>query len=340
MSAGSTSAAAGPSSVSIEVKQGSTPLQLDVGFMLSVDPNQLDASKLSSSSSAAARDAYLLERARNSTQHLLNSIFSLPFTKHADVGPLATLPPIQPSSRICEPREKPLPKTESKPLTKWEKFAKAKGIQHRKKDKMVWDDERKDWVPRWGFEGANKDEENQWLHVMPSNAEDGYNPSAAAKKVLKERKAANEGKRLKNLQRAAASSATPSNSATVSDRAAAREVKKAQLEGDLLRSKRSTASMGRFDRALPNESKTFKTKSLKRKFEPNEVNTSAERSVQLGLLGKMERAQKAGGDKGLVNTRKAVKYASQGRGTAALVGHSTGSQGGKGGSKKGGRKGK
>ena len=30
-----------------------------------------------------------------------------------------------------------------KPPTKWEKFAKAKGIQKQKKDKLIWDDQSK-----------------------------------------------------------------------------------------------------------------------------------------------------------------------------------------------------
>lgn len=65
------------------------------------------------------------------------------------------------------PREKPLPKP--KPLTKWERFANAKGISHVKKDKKVWDDERQEWVARWGRDGKNKDAEDQWLHEVKNN---------------------------------------------------------------------------------------------------------------------------------------------------------------------------
>ena len=36
------------------------------------------------------------------------------------------------------PREKPVPKP--RPPTKWEKYAREKGINKRKKDKKVWDD--------------------------------------------------------------------------------------------------------------------------------------------------------------------------------------------------------
>jgi regulator of ribosome biosynthesis len=59
------------------------------------------------------------------------------------------------------PREKPLPKP--KPLTKWERFANAKGISHSKKDKNVWDEDRQEFVARWGRDGLNKKVEEQWI---------------------------------------------------------------------------------------------------------------------------------------------------------------------------------
>lgn len=62
------------------------------------------------------------------------------------------------------PREKPVPKP--KPLTKWERFAKEKGISHKKKDKKVWDEERQEWVNRWGRDGKNKEKEDQWIHEV------------------------------------------------------------------------------------------------------------------------------------------------------------------------------
>ena len=36
-------------------------------------------------------------------------------------------------------------------LTRWEQFARTKGIQKKKKrSRLVWNEETKDWVPRWG----------------------------------------------------------------------------------------------------------------------------------------------------------------------------------------------
>jgi regulator of ribosome biosynthesis len=91
------------------------------------------------------------------------SLFSLP-TKSSPDGPLAILPP--PVYQL--PRAKPLPKP--KPPTKWERFAAAKGIQKKVREKKVWDEEKQDWVNRWGRGGKNREKEEQWLHEIPANA--------------------------------------------------------------------------------------------------------------------------------------------------------------------------
>ena len=54
-----------------------------------------------------------------------------------------------------------------KPLTKWEKFAKAKGIQKKKKDKMVWDEDFGEWRRRWGYKKANNPlDKDNWIIEM------------------------------------------------------------------------------------------------------------------------------------------------------------------------------
>jgi regulator of ribosome biosynthesis len=55
-------------------------------------------------------------------------------------------------------------------MTKWEKFAAAKGIQKKIREKKIWDEEKQEWVARWGWKGKNKEGETQWLHEVPSNA--------------------------------------------------------------------------------------------------------------------------------------------------------------------------
>lgn len=122
--------------------------------------------KLPSTDKAASSDdleTHLQATARDGIQTLLNSLFTLPTHPSPD-GPVAQLP--APTTDL--PRAKPLPKP--KPLTKWEKFAKEKGISHSNKDKRVWDDEKQDWVNRWGWKGKNKELEEQWLTEVKSNA--------------------------------------------------------------------------------------------------------------------------------------------------------------------------
>jgi len=108
-------------------------------------------------------EQHLQDLARDGTQALIATLFSLPVTK-SDDGPLAKLP----ERHYQLPRAKPLPKP--KPPTKWEKFAAAKGISHRKKDKKVWDEEKQTWVNRWGKDGKNKQVETQWLTEVKHNA--------------------------------------------------------------------------------------------------------------------------------------------------------------------------
>jgi regulator of ribosome biosynthesis len=110
------------------------------------------------------REAYLAEIAREGAQLLLAKLFSLPTTSTADIGILAQLP--KPTTPL--PRAKPIPKP--KPPTKWEKFAAAKGISKTIKDKKVWDDDKQDWVDRWGRGGKNKEKKDQWIHVLPDQA--------------------------------------------------------------------------------------------------------------------------------------------------------------------------
>lgn len=105
----------------------------------------------------------MAEVAREGVQILLGKLFTLPTQRSPD-GPLAMLP--KPSTIL--PRAKPLPKP--KPQTKWEQFANAKGISKTIRDKQVWDEEKQEWVQRWGRGGKNKEVEEQWIHELKDNA--------------------------------------------------------------------------------------------------------------------------------------------------------------------------
>ena len=69
------------------------------------------------------------------------------------------------------PREKPAPKP--KPLTKWEAYAKSKGIDRKsnkakggeegKAGRLVWDDQVKEWLPKFGYKKAKAEQQKNWM---------------------------------------------------------------------------------------------------------------------------------------------------------------------------------
>ncbi|KAF7322445.1 Ribosome biogenesis regulatory protein [Mycena chlorophos] len=285
---------------SVDVEK-ETPLEVDAGLLLVTDLNPIDEEAYSSN-----LEEHLQSLARDGVQALLGSLFSLP-TQRSDEGPLAELPP--PTTAL--PRAKPLPKP--KPMTKWEQFAKAKGIQHRTRDKRVWDEEKQEWVNRWGRDGKNKQVEEQWITEVPANADVDFDPRKAARDERKARVAKNEKQRLANVSRAQGT-ANP---------------RKAEIDKTLASSRVSTASMGKFDKKLDGEKKM---RGVKRKFEPTEKSLEEEKSASLALLSRMDsdakktRREPAKEEK-VLNERKAVRFASKGRGGVALGREAAGGKG-------------
>lgn len=66
------------------------------------------------------------------------------------------------------------------PMTKWEAFAKAKGIAPKpKKERLVFDDQTQEWVPRWGYKGKNKQLEDQWIVEVPKSKGESRSSASA-----------------------------------------------------------------------------------------------------------------------------------------------------------------
>jgi regulator of ribosome biosynthesis len=59
------------------------------------------------------------------------------------------------------------------PPTKWELFAKKKGIKKQTTPNTVFGEETGEWVPVWGYKGANKRDENEWLVELPNSTKKG-----------------------------------------------------------------------------------------------------------------------------------------------------------------------
>ena len=114
------------------------PLDVDLGNLLVSDAAPLDPATFAADAGGPKSTAASLERGRDVLQRLVADLFSLP--SESDVnGRFVQLP----RGTTSFPRTKPLPLQE-KPMTKWEKFAKEKGIKKRKRSKNVFDEQTDD----------------------------------------------------------------------------------------------------------------------------------------------------------------------------------------------------
>ena len=135
-----------------------------------------------------------MELARDNAQLLVNQIFDLPYEMDPLMGPLALLP----AQTTHVPREKHVP--EPKPLTKWEKFAKEKGIKKTKKSRKVFDEQTQEFRPRFGYK--SKGDLHDWA-VPVKDGEDPYaDPFAKAKLEKQSRVLKNKMAQIKNLDAA------------------------------------------------------------------------------------------------------------------------------------------
>ncbi|KAL2085183.1 hypothetical protein ACEWY4_018503 [Coilia grayii] len=244
-------------------------LEFDLGNLLACDKNSVDAHGLKSTK----KEDFLRSLARDNTQLIINEIWKHP-TERVEEVIVVKLP----EATTPLPREKPPPKP--KPPTKWEQFAKLKGIQKKKKTNLVWDEVHKEWRRRWGYKRA-KDNTKEWLIEVPENADPNEDQFAKRNKAKKERVAKNEFNRLKNVARAQklpipGQGLVPTPQQSKSDLTRAISVAKV-----------STASAGKFQERLPHE-KAPKNTGKKRKFQPLIGNFSDERQKQLDILKVMD----------------------------------------------------
>ncbi|ORX67945.1 RRS1-domain-containing protein [Linderina pennispora] len=258
------------------------PVDFDLGHLASFDINLLDPGKLKASQKT--RDAYLKEISRDGAQLMINELFSLP-TVVDDDSVYAQLP--KPQTTL--PREKPLPKEKAE--TRWEKFAKIKGIQTRKHSRMVFDEESGEYKPRFGYKSAKNEEMNQWAIPVPDNADPYEDQYAKLRTEKKERVAKNDRRRQRNAEEAMATERGMKP----------HEMRKSQLQRALVMSKGSTASLGKFDTKLTGEPKI---KGVKRKFDPLVGSADKEKSKNMDILNRVNKGEAKAS---LLNVRKAQR---------------------------------
>ncbi|XP_022208321.2 ribosome biogenesis regulatory protein homolog [Drosophila obscura] len=209
--------------------------RLDVGTLLITDPNDFDDRELRDN-----REEYLTALTRENTQLLLNAIWELP-TERVDESIVAKLP--EPTTVLPRLRKVPGPR----PLTKWEKFAKEKGITKKKRDKKTYDDTLDKWVPTYGFKRAEAEKSKDWILEVPQNADPNTDMFQKKIDLRNEKVAKNEIQRMKNIVRAR--KVDMPRSGYLGPEAAS----SSQLLTAVTVAKSSTASVGKFQNKLPKE---------------------------------------------------------------------------------------
>jgi len=210
-------------------------VKIDLGHLLISDPNNFDESELKENA-----DQYLLNLTRDNVQLLVNGIWELP-TERLDEHIVAKLP--KPTFALPRARKLPVPK----PLTKWEQFAKAKGIKKTTRDKKVYDTELDKWVPRYGYQKFKAEQEKDWVLEVPQNLDPMTDMFQKKKDLKNERVAKNEIARMKNIARAQKVQ-IPRAGFVTEESASAKELHVAATIA-----KASTASVGKFQEKLPKE---------------------------------------------------------------------------------------
>ena len=162
---------------------------IDAGNLLIYNQKLIDTNEIKKD-----LNSYLKQLCKESTQELLNEVFTKLETTTVEDVIVAKMP----KSLTLIPREKPLPK--AKTMTKWQEYAQLKGIQSRKKSKMVFDEPSGEYKPRFGYKRAN-DNTKDWLIEIPKNADPNEDFFGKRIEAKNERTNKNELQRLRNIAR-------------------------------------------------------------------------------------------------------------------------------------------
>lgn len=146
-------------------------------------------------SNSTQMNAILQEHFTRAAQLLVKKVFECPIER-SEVGPIAVLP--NETTRL--PREKPIP--EAAPETKWERFAKTKGIQKKKRERMVFDEDNQQWAPRYGYKRAKGDETDLPVMEVKQGTDPYADPWEVAREAKKARIEKNKNAAMKNKERA------------------------------------------------------------------------------------------------------------------------------------------
>lgn len=203
--------------------------------------------------------------------------------------------------------------------TKWEAFAKLKGIEKKKRSRMVQNEATGELAPRFGYKSARSQaEQAEWAIEAPKDAEAGavdpWTQQAAAKR---DRVAKNKKQQQRNVLQSAAKgsknrvegaidlkSAVDLSAAALGlnkggRKAAAASAKKPKHHVDLALgvAQKSTASMGKFDKLRVHEPaitlpKAAANRAMRHDAAERSRSRPEEKSAALAALGKVLTGQK------------------------------------------------
>eukprot|EP00392_Amoebophrya_sp_AT5.2_P009846 g9874.t1 len=277
-----------------------------------------------------------LAKTRDNVQLLVNKLFTvLPQESH-ETGTVGILRGHfdSPKEAYRLPRQKPVPK--KKEMTRWEKFAKERGIEKKKRPKMVWDETVGGWSRRYGYKSVKQNAENaQWCMEVKEGADPTEDPFKKQKAEKKLDQAKQKLREMRNkVEQAGFKLAPVSLEKTGVNEGANSKRGKEGLHEALKRAQPSSGSRGKFDRKAKDES-TVKKRGGKKKLISGSSgggggNASATETA--AVLKTFERVDRDGG------LGKKVKASSGGGGgKPARGGGAVRKSGGKGGGRKGGK---
>lgn len=245
-----------------------TGISLDIGNLVAFDER------------AERGDKSYEEAAKDATEALVHAIFSLPVSELAD-GRFVNLP----KGQFQFPRDKPIPK--ERVPTKWEMYAKEKGIQKKKKrDRLVLDESTGEYIPRYGRGSKNAADRDVVIAHKEGMGSD-YDPFSAKRQEKKKRLNQNRKKNLANIGRTVKEAGLqPMQALNVAKvgPSGKKFIPKNELKDSLLVAQRSTASAGHFDERVAKEPKQ-KIRGRKKKLESYSGKSAlAEEKQRLGKI--------------------------------------------------------
>ncbi|KAJ3138152.1 protein transport protein S31 [Physocladia obscura] len=278
---------------------GQRQMDIDSGSLAVFDVQAVDMRRLSN----VELDDLLRERTRASTQALFDVVFALPIVGDSKEGGavLAQLP--VPTTRL--PRALPAPSVNAS-STRWEQFAKLKGITKKKKTRREFDETTGRLKVRYGFdERADRSVvPSDWLVEVKNtsaaaqtstNGNDADDAFSVAAREKSARVAKNAAQNRRNRLESPAAGLTP------------REARRLHLKAQITDARTATASIGRFDKKAQGE-ENVKFARPKRKFDDVSANPAVERAK---MMKAVEKVNKNVNTEGNLIASKAVSHIAQ-----------------------------